>query len=1399
MEYMLDKYREYFNIDPEYFPQVNEAIINSKPDYWKKFYPHETFVKLINDVVRVISRKQRVSIWVEGAYGTGKSHAVLTLKKLLDASEEDTREYFEKYKEQLSTDLYKQFQQLKMGYQKILTVHRYGSSNIRGDSNLVFAIQESIVKAMQENGISRSGNQALKDSVIKWLSDGANKAYFNTLVKNEYQDLFAGDDVDAIIEKLNKYSGEGLQELMGKIMRVAEERQFKALSLDVDGLVEWIRTVIKENDLKAIMFIWDEFTEYFRNNMRALTGFQKVVDMSGSDPFYLMIVTHNVTHIFPESDSDWKKILGRFVSPICNIELPENMAFRLMGAAMEKNEDPLVQEEWERTADDLYERTHEARQLVKVKAHIADRELKAILPIHPYTALLLKHISSAFDSNQRSMFDFIKNDRGDEIKGFQWFIDNYGPYDDNPLLTIDMLWDFFYEKGKEYLSHDIRSILDCYYFSQAEKLGRDEKRVLRTVLLLQAISRRTGDNVDLFIPNEKNLNNAFEGSDLENDEPTRIANSLIPDILFRKSVGNGKFQYSALVNMGNSAEIAKQKEEQKRKSTSALLNEGNIDEAIALTGALRLRYEMRYVSIADFKATINHLRNQEGELGNKIMAVVAFAKDDMESIMIGKSIKDALADGSYNIVFIDASITPLGNDLIEQYAEAMANAVVNLKSDRGLADQYERNAKEVLRKWRNKIAEGEFIIYTESKLEGERLSTLDLLYSELSAINRKKYPNGLETGRSVTEVMWQANSLPAGVECGIKEKVQGQYRSGNIQTKLENYIGEDAWQKKNYWIEKPHNPIAKIKQYVEGIIKNRLEKEGRIAIREIYDSLEKAPYGFMPCNLTAFVLGFILKEYATNTYTYSDGMANNVMSDAKLKEMVAEIIKHHITPIPRYRDKYIVTMTDEEKAFDDASSIVFNIERERCTSIEQTRERIRQKMKELSFPIWCLKSLLDSAALQTKKRSIERLIDDYSDIANNNNTSKTDSDIAIEIGKVCITEKGLVEDLAQLVSKENCIKGMTNYLSAYKNGELVSLALEIGDNGQYINRLRDKFDADAANWAWTKDTANRKIDEVILEYQIILASNVVLPKNVSFDSTIREWCDRCNHIRISYLYAKNNWEELSEMMELLYNIKRSGQLLESQKKKFLEQIKINGLGFNNFYNNQTEVFKRACSYILGQRSEEDIKDIFFMIPTGVFTTEKSMYQSTVERVVEKFDNEQGAIKLKKFWSEKTRSKNPREWSALYLTPILCMVPDKEVQEAQKAFSVVNMKRPEKASVDRAMAYFEKADFFDKLEDKKARDTAFNNNIIKSYDVLLDNIDEVREYLNTSMSAEPYDWFGLPEVDRRLYEMAEYKYNGGGCEKALKKIDNMDIADVKKYLKELIHDNLIVGMEIIKHS
>lgn len=1397
---MLEKYRHYFDIDPDYFPAVNEAVITNNPDMWKKFFPHETFIKLIKNTVDVLERKQKLCLWVEGAYGTGKSHAVLTLKKLLDADAADTREYFNRYN--MDNDLCNRFQSVKNSG-RILTVHRYGSATIRGDHNLVFAVQESVEKALADAGIENKGGNALRDATIAWLSDADNKRYFNGLITGTYSDLFGGDDIEAVLGKLSSFSGDALAKVMDNIFRVADERQIKALSLSVSGLCKWIREVIKANGLKAIVFIWDEFTEYFYNNARNLTGFQELCEISETDPFYFILVTHVTQGLFHERDQDFIKLNGRFVSPHSLISLPENIAFQLMGAAMEKNTDPAVVEDWDLAIDDLEDRTKESRKLVKSIARISDKEMKGILPIHPYAALLLKHISSAFDSNQRSMFDFIKNDRGDEIKGFQWFIDNFGPEDDNPLLSVDMLWEFFYDKGKEYLAHDIRSILDYYNRAGNQRLDSDQKRVLKTVLLLQAISQYAGDSVDLFIPNEKNINNAFEGTDMDGSA-SRCADQLVRDkVLFSKSLGGGKFQYAAYNNEGE-IDVKPFEDQIDKKSTSAFITEELADrtriiDAIMLGGALKLRYELRFVSASDFDSTIKQLRNTEEKYENKIVAVVCFAKDDAESVVIGKKIREALAAGTYNMVFIDASRTPFGADGYSTYRHDMALSMSQQGKDGGLATQYANNAKDSLKKWKSRIAAGEFIVHTAEKRDGERATTIDALYALLAEINKKKFPECLEGTYTVIANMYTPSSMKQGVECGCNQKTAGTFLSGSPATKLENAL-DGAWKVDEYWKVKPHLPISKVKIHVDGIISDGFRNGGgRVSIKRIYDSLKVAPYGFMPCNLSAFIMGFILKEYTTGTFSWSDGLTNDILNVNKLKEMIDEVIRLEITPNPRYKDKYIVAMTDEEKAFNEITSAAFGIPINMCTSVPNTRERIRSKMKEYSFPIWTLKSILGEEVLKTDATVLAEIIDSFCGIANSNNmgASKSDSDIAMVIGKLAKENPNAADDLKRLLNKEKCTQGMTAYLKTFEDGALVALAEQVGDGGQYINALRQKFDADAANWVWNVETAQQKIREVILEYTIIVESNKVISKSISFEATIREWCDKCGYIRISYAAAKNYLDELGAFLAMLHNLKKAGTLLDSQKKGFLDLLVANADNFRNFYNNQVDLFKRVCGYYLYGLSDEEIKEVFATIPAGSFTYEKADYLNTVEAKVKAYKEGLKSAKLKKLWRDKTGTDTPRAWSKKNKMPILCLVPDAEIAKAKTAFGAVNRAKSDEATIDKAMEYLSTAKFFDFLADDTALDKAFRDGIIKSYAVMLTDIQEVKDYLDSRITADPFDWFGLPEVDKKLRQMAEAKYNQGGCDRALAKIDEMDISDVKKYLKDLIKDNMIVGMEIIK--
>jgi hypothetical protein len=148
-------------------------------------------------------------------------------------------------------------------------------------------------------------------------------------------------------------------------------------------------------------------------------------------------------------------------------------------------------------------------------------------------------------------------------------------------------------------------------------------------------------------------------------------------------------------------------------------------------------------------------------------------------------------------------------------------------------------------------------------------------------------------------------------------------------------------------------------------------------------------------------------------------------------------------------------------------------------------------------------------------------------------------------------------------------------------------------------------------------------------------------------------------------------------------------------------------------------------------------------------------------------------------------------------PVLCLVPDDEVITARDAFGTINRNHPDAESVTKAKEYLERASFYSVMDDQKTLDKIFTSTIIKDYAVMLTDVNEVKEYLNSRLTADPYDWFGLPEVDKKLRQMAEAKYNQSGSAKALEKIDEMDVEDVRRYLKELIKDNMTVGIEIIK--
>lgn len=1377
-----NKYREYFDIDEEYFPQVNDSTIAAaSPDFWTRTYPHNTFIELLNNMERVLARQEKRSLWIEGAYGTGKSQCAYALKKILEVPEEELRAYWDRYEPlKTKTDLLEKL----IGHKQkgIMTAYRYASGMIDSPRDLFLSVQETIKASLLAANLY-AGENTLKESVIAWIDKPSHKQFFDELLKeSEWAALFSQSSADEVLNALRK--GGEVKTLMDNIFRLADKEGITALNIDADRLIAWLTDIIDRNNVK-IVFIWDEFSDYFKNNRESLSDFQKLAELVNIKPFYFIVVTHESGQLFTTADTTWKKVSDRFI-PV-HIALPDNIAFNLIGHAF--NVKPAAKPDWDKLVHgDLNARVNSSRMAVMKATHIDDRRvMEGIMPLHPMAALLLKNIASAFKSNQRSMFDFIKSSNMDDVKAFQWFIENTGPFDDHPLLTVDMLWNFFYEKGRDNLTSDIRLILDT--FPQQQNLREDEKAILKAILIMQAIDQRLGGTIDLFKATEQNLSYVFEGiPDLEGTKSANLAKGLKEKgILVSNPISGGRYAYAAAVLAGDQVKIDNHKKDIRQNSTTLkLVTEGGLSTVLSLSPALRLRFEsepgtgkITPVTTADFKRTINILRNSA--TGWNLHAVIAFAKDDVEAAAFRRTLRTAVADKQYeNIVFIDALSTPLGSEAFEQYVDFSAMAMYYQGSNNTSSRENSDKAKRVLdQDWKNRIYNGRFVVYTYANQEGEKLGNGQGVASVLQTKVTTKFPYVFDFAKSLTESQLKITpAMKQSAKSGISQATSG------VVVGVEKHVLPTVWKIDRYW-EKPTTaslPISRIKVEVDKFIEAAFARDGQISIGDIYDFLEKT-YGFAPCNLSSFIAGFLLKEYGSEPFRYSDSSGGHEqMTQGKLAEMIGNYVGKSPKPT------YIVKMTADERAFYELTEKVWGITANSCSSAGQAAIAVSTKMRDLNLPVWCLEEVDTVGVFDVVQKYIE-LVQKEGD-----ETHKK----AVEIGKIASAKPSIADSLSALLTSDNCQKGMREYLQYFEGGKVMELATAIGAENNVLADIRRLFGVKHF-CLWDKQTGKDEIRKLLFEYSVVKESNAILNTTAhSLNEAYKEWRERLKFIGISCEALRAKYPALANVLDTLLKICKQEDILPDQLKAFHTELAAYGAKIRELLNNERRVFAEVYEPYLEDLSDSEIADVKSKLQTGLFELPKTDCNLKVKEAAEEFRKNQLKAQLFLLWKDKTGTKNPSEWSNRYRTPILCCVSEAEYEKAKKAFETLNRNWGTDSEIKDAIAFLESTTLFDILADDEKRNAAFKQDIIGEYSILLPDLDKVRDTLD-HFSVDTYDWRDNPSVKGKVKYLAEAEYNAGGSDKVLLKIDEMDDAQLKQYLKRLVKDSITVGIEILANG
>lgn len=1396
---MANKYIEYFNIDKDFFRCIDQEAICKSPELWKKTYPHPTFVALLKNVERMLAGSKS-PVWVHGAYGTGKSQCAYALKRILEVPEAELREYWEddRYKHVLQTNANKDLLSRLLGHKerKIVAAYRYASGGINGTRDLLLAVQDSVKAALVEAGVSYQGENTLRDSVIAWLEDPLNKKHFDEYLQlPEFSSRFSQSTADEVLKDLHK--GGELKELMENIFYLSDKRGITAFELNTDRLIDWLKDIINKNEIKIVL-IWDEFSSYFKNNRNSLDEFQKIASLAQSTAFYFVVVTHQTSSVITNSqDQAWKVVQQRY--EFTEITLPDSIAFDLIGSALEVN--PAAKSTWESTANNLYALVPESSRAVMQMASITNDEvIKKIMPIHPYAAMVLKYIAEAFEANQRSMFDFIKTADNEDVKAFQWFISNTATDDDRPLLTVDLLWNFFYEKGRNNLTADIQSILDTY--PRQQNLSRKEQSVLKTILIIQAIDQRTGNQIELFRLTDKNLSLAFEGiSELEGNAAVSIAKKLVNDgVLIKRKIGNNQEVYAVVALAGDQAKIEKNKNDLRSSLTTAkLIAEGDLASVLPLTPALKLRFDidppnsklLTASAGSDFTRLLTSLKSKD--YGWRFIAVLCFAKDDTEVPLFRKAIEQAAASEDYkHIIFIDALSTPLGSDAFERYVEFQAMSMYYSSNDKDLARKYAKDAQNILdTEWKNSIEKGAFIVYSAAYRAGERQPNAMGVISMLQSLVITKYPLVMDFNKGLTENMLKLTQAKSSAKHGAL------ITSGGAVANIEKWTLDSApnsvWKVDRYWEQPALSglPISRIKIALENKIKDAFDNGGgQVSIRDLYNMLEEE-YGFSQSNLSAFLAGFLLKEYCDDTYRFIDNTGKPFESVSK-EETLAFMLSDYIgnSNLAKYKDTYIARMTVDEKAFYALSEKAFGILPDSCATVGTAAISVGKKMTDLGLPIWVLSEVDEFGVYDVVEKYITLVQKEGAEAQK----------IAIEIGKLARVKSTLGDNLKTLITKENCQNGIRKYLKTFEGGKILDLARDINAEANLIDDIRRLFSIERSR-LWIKATGEEEIRKLLIEYGVARETNSILSANTnSLKTALATWRDRLKFVHVSAEGFKIKYPHLTKLIDFMAKIYGQTELLYDQYRTFLAELQSNGTKFAELLNDEKSLFINIYSPYLDDidlTDMDDVGEIIGKLPVGMFSMTASECNIKVKDKVNEFRKGQLKVKLFAIWKDKTNTSTPKQWSSKYSTPILALVVGNDYDKAKKTFETLNQTNPPEFAIKDALAFLENASFFEDLQSTEKRDEAFVKYIIGNYSKML-TITKVRERLER-LTIEPYDWFSHPAVQAEVKKLAEAEYFAGGSDTALSILGKMTDYERDAYIKRLVKENVAVGIEIITRA
>jgi len=1020
------------------------VITNEEDDSkrWNTFIPHESFYQLLEQVLRALKRQEgKGSVWLQGPYGVGKTHACAVIKHLLSDDYETIKAYIDSSFEGFGKQIGAQILALRQN-KKYLTVALKGFDSIPTVSYISYFLQQKIKDTLLRYGLELPTFKTDVERIYEHISLLREEVVTDKL--SDYSDykVFLRDLKDgrdkAIIEAINILESEGV-----------------VIATPLDKWFSELKALLHSNGFDGIFIIWDEFTDFLRDE-RVISFIQN--QLAEHPDVHLLIVTHRTEENirrYIHADTI-EKIKDRFWTH--RFEMKEITAFEVISRTFEKKNKKL----WEKLKN---ERMNRVKQLVKAIAserNVKENLITNLYPFHPYTSFLISYMAGQFLSAERSIFEFLYSERGKEKKGFQMFLEK--DIGEELFLTPDYLWDFFHELLDDKTTSDVVKEVIYRYSEKAQNIEakfKDQKdkylKILKVVVLMNAIYRSVKDAPMLLRPHEDNVELAFAGTPIH-DEFNKLLNELVSSGIVPKDPDGTLF-----VHVGElpDREI-REKVESLRKSfpnfASVVLNNADAKSLYENTvisriksGVLRV---LEYIT-ADIQDS-RRLRPKIEKMSKHALRVVfGLPTKEIDIAELKKDFKK-LSEEYKDVVFMVPE-NFFGEDTISRWIEYRAKAeVARAHNNVQWETHYTKQANKIVEDFLKTLVDGYVYVSFRGKSDYIPFREVSQFLGKQVAMNI--FEAGAENITDIPETVWNRKATKDFIDKLLTAKrrknledrtiIKGQQALvlPALKAKDGRYVVSD-----NFKVEDtdPYHPIVRVRDAILEALKDKDSCN-----KDCFRFLREPPYGLYNNQINAFILTMAFRAIKDELYEEGSGL----ISEIHLRDFILSILEDSIS------HTYIRLGSEEDKVLPkllrEAFTNILIDDNKEPRSLPQIKAEIKDVLEKHKCPLWMLKYV--NGLPEKLKENIGKISEFL---------IKHDREITLEEKSELV---GIIEeykyDLQRFISVDNILRGRTNFIENKIKGRSIDREL-VG------KRIVQELSQDP-NF-WDEAYVSRKVDEII--------------------------------------------------------------------------------------------------------------------------------------------------------------------------------------------------------------------------------------------------------------------------------------------------------------------------------